>query len=279
MAQKPARGDWLFSESVLALRRIKLRFEELHRVAPAISVVCCHVSSPLPESIIDSTFAPLSQSRLRRFLRNVGMRFASLSLGKGRPQKGNEPKTKELSFKPGWFFDSSSRPQITRSYLVKIPPDLKSCFYDVARDASMLILNVTESHGFENSFRQIFPEIPDGASLRVNAGLWLDLVLEVGRWGLPSVPFRFSGTGKFEGDGKYGGRQVDIRQNDCWRNPNQPCLLLIEMTGFALMSAAVIDLLIEWSESGSNPFRSRITALVQTFRKQNGFNALFGVWG
>lgn len=301
MAGSRPNGQWLFSESVQALRRLKSQFEALDRDAPELAVRLlyrqtpspCEPEIPCPLKLNDrgewvpclsgqnpNDVIPLSltvEEKATAMSEGWGGQLFDLIGGKRLSQMASwEAETGQAGMRP-----------CQRRFVIDRDHIGKRRLLSIAKEAASLIANVIEASPSKDARLSLWPDIPVDVELAHHAGYWFDLVFEVGRWRLPSVPFRceidppdkvlavFNGLPGKEGDRLLidaVNRKVDEKRDlltqwnidpttpDFWTKHDQPPLMQMTLEGFASKSAAVIDLLIQWGETGANPFQSRLKA-------------------
>ncbi len=255
----------IFGQSVLALKRLRERFIALDQEANDLAVSLIQTSNPPPDlrdwlpkpngvSLVHSESAieilkwkladPARHSRSSRRVTAFDAIPQMIDLVEAR------------SVLSGW-----SVPTTTREYLI-FPEGRESeakKLQLIAGDCASLLRNVI-SHADSSAYSQLWPELPTQVGIRNGAGVWFDLVFEATRWGLPSMSRRSHGMVRCETDLKIELPFV-ISNGNLWSDPNWlPPILRISMDRFPNASIEVIDLLIQWGETGVNPFQSRVDA-------------------
>ena len=301
MADTRPGGQGLFSDSVQALRGLKSRFEALERDAGELTVCSLYRQTPPNSEPSKPRVATLTDRGVRVFSlpgQNTkyvipeppDVRASRLCEGWG----GSAFDLVCVTPGPGTHLASWEAPTgqagllpCQRRFTALGKSDDVRRLLSIANDAACLIANVIEASKLKGVRESLWPDIPVDVELTHHAGYWVDLVFEVGRWRLRSVPFRCEldppdkVCGSFNGlPGKGSDRplidavnrkidekrdvlarwNIDPTAKDFWTNLDQPPLMQMTLEGFAAKSAAVVDLLIQWGETGVNPFESRLNA-------------------
>lgn len=303
MADTRPNGQGLFSDSVLALRSLKSRFEALD----------CDVGELTVRSLYRQTPPPREPATLLTLKLTLGGEWVAC-LPNQNPNdvipvhQTDEEKASAIC--EGWGGSAFDFWSVTsglglhlaswevqsghatlvpcqRRFSVHGEADDERQLLSIANDAACLIVNVIEASNLEGVRESLWPDVPVDVELALHAGYWVDLVFEVGRWRLPTVPFRceidppnkvlgaFRGMPGEEIERPLIGAvnrkihekrehlarwKIDPKEMDFWTKLSQPPLMQMTLKGFAAKSAAVIDLLIQWGETGVNPFQNRVDA-------------------
>lgn len=264
MADSPHAGQGPFATSIPPLRRLLRRFEQLDERTHGLPVVLFHAN--LRSIVFDNLDRQHLLAKSVPDSVNTSWQYG----GRG----SHAVRERDRVFfqqSHGWIISGQEGQHCVRRQYVAFESDcVLADMKSIADDTATLLAYEMNSMSPGTT---LFPDVPTQAILGVREGLWFDFVFELARWGLPCAPIGLWASGwvvdsddEVGSDGEFhvrvhGGYRInDSEATDLWTKPVVIPIMAFGMEKFASASVATLDLLIQWGETGVNPFQSRVDA-------------------